>query len=451
MNQADLSEIWNEVLNEVRTSSEMDPATYNNWLAKTSLYRIEDGTAWICCPSRISRSIIRQQQAAFESSLTQNANMPLKIYLTDTREVESFPQAEEVQTRTNQLLNAQFRSEYTFNSFVEGTSNREAFAACYNCCTQTGIHLFNPIMIYGNSGLGKTHLLHAVGNYLREKRPEVKVIYMYAGAFVDLLIDAMKTRTPQGNTVEQVKAQLTDCDYFLLDDIQNLRNSSSQEIFFAVYNELIAKNTQIIITSDIHPQELSGLQSRLISRFTSGLAVSVSRPEFDTSRAILRKRIEGKEEEIRIQDDVIDYLAKTFSNDVRNLEGSLNRLIFSATLEDPDVIDLEFARKVLSNEPLIDKQKELSVKKIKKAVAQFYGLSYSDLEGKSRQKAIVNARHICIYLSRELLHISYSQIGMEFGGRDHKTVASSLDRSETLLQKDAAFRLAVEKIRSSLQ
>ena len=449
--RSDLNVLWQKTLETVRNDQQMDPATYDDWLSRTQLYRIENGIAWVCCPSRISHSIIQKQLADFENALSQLAGMPLKIYITDTVENGSLQAQEEVENRANHLLDFEFRSEYTFDSFVEGTSNREAFAACYNCCTAVETPMFNPIMVYGNSGLGKTHLLQAVGNYLHANRPEAKVIYMYAGSFVDLLIDAMKTKSTHGNTVEKIKAQLTDCDYFLIDDIQNLRNSSSQEIFFSVYNQLIAKNTQIIITSDIHPQELSGLQSRLISRFTSGLAVSVSKPEFDTSRAILRKRIEGKEEEIRIQDEVIDYLAHTFSNDVRNLEGSLNRLIFSATIMNPDVIDLAFAKNVLANEPIIDKQKELSVKKIKKAVCSFYGLSYSDLEGKSRQKALVNARHICVYLARELLHVSYSQIGVELGGRDHKTIASSLDRAEKLLAKDEAFQLAIEKIRNSLQ
>ncbi|WP_297565491.1 chromosomal replication initiator protein DnaA [uncultured Faecalibaculum sp.] len=448
----DLQQLWQNVLENIRSQGEIDPVTCRDWISRTKLVYIENQTALIYCPSRITQSILRQEQALFETLLSEQAGEPVSIQLTDRMSEQPSPQQtaafspSTAVTPPVPLLQAKFNPEYTFDSFVEGSSNKEAYAAVYNSCIQTGLRAFNPIMIYGNSGLGKTHLLHAAGNWLRLNRPEDKVIYMDANSFVDLLIEAMKSKT-----VESVKSRLTDCDYFLLDDIQNLRRSSSQEIFFTVYNELIAQNTQIMMTSDIHPQELSGLQSRLVSRFTSGLTVSISRPEFDTSRAILRKRIEGKEDQIRIQDDVIDYLASTFSNDVRNLEGSLNRLIFSATLENPDVIDTAFAKAVLVNEPIVDKQKELTLQKIEKAVTNFYGLTCSDLEGKSRQKAIVNARHICVYLARELLHTSYSQIGIQLGGRDHKTIASSYERAEKLLAQDQAFTLAVTRIQDSLQ
>lgn len=450
MNSPDLDQIWQHILESVRSQGEIDPVTCRDWISRTRLVYLDPQTARVYCPSRITQSILRQEQALFETLLCEQTGTPVSLQLTDrveqqTEPAPSFPSTPPA-TPSVPLLQARFNPEYTFDSFVEGTSNKEAYAAVYNSCIQTGIRAFNPIMIYGNSGLGKTHLLHAAGNWLRLNRPEDKVIYMDANTFVDLLIEAMKSKT-----VDSVKSRLTDCDFFLLDDIQNLRRSSSQEIFFTVYNELISQNTQVMMTSDIHPQDLSGLQARLISRFTSGLTVSISRPEFDTSRAILRKRIEGKEEQIRIQDDVIDYLASTFSNDVRNLEGSLNRLIFSATLENPEVIDTAFAKAVLVNEPIVDRQKELTLHKIEKAVTNFYGLTCSDLEGKSRQKAIVNARHICVYLARELLHTSYSQIGQQLGGRDHKTIASSYERAEKLIRQDQAFSLAVTRIQESLQ
>lgn len=170
-----------------------------------------------------------------------------------------------VQQRTVELLKAEFNPDYTFENFVEGKSNQEAYAACLASCTQSK-HYFNPIMIYGNSGLGKTHLLHAIGNYLQTERPELKVFYSYSGDLVSILLDAMKTKNVHGNTVEQVQAQLIDNDYFLIDDIQNLTQSSSQEVFFKVYNSLISKGAQIIITSDMHPSQLTGIQDRLVSR-----------------------------------------------------------------------------------------------------------------------------------------------------------------------------------------
>ena len=452
MSTMSYTSIWNETLQKIQESNYFDSHTFNSWISKTTLFKIEDNIAYVAYRSTITFSILKKQKEKelFESTLSEVWGDTLTIQFIHQREMEKMMPEEVVKQRTNVLLENKFNPS-TFENFVEGNSNAEAYAACLACCTQTTSHLFNPLMLYGNSGLGKTHLLHAMGNYLAKEHPECKVIYMYSGDLVSLLIEAMKTKNVHGNTVERVKEQLLDCDYFLIDDIQNLQqHSSSQEIFFTVYNQLIQKNTQIIITSDMHPSEISGLQSRLISRFVSGLTISISKPEFETSKAILKKKIEGREESVNMSEDVIDYLAGKYSNDVRNLEGTLNRLIFNATLFNPDVIDMDFARKVLIKEPIVSQSDELTIKKIKKAVTRFYGLSYKDLEGKCRQKFIANARHICVYLSRDLLHKSYVSIGQELGGRDHTTISSSYERAKKLIQKDEAFKTAVEKIRSTL-
>ena len=431
MSTMSYASIWNETLQKIQESNYFDSHTFNSWISKTTLFKIEDNIAYVAYRSTITFSILKKQKEKelFESTLSEVWGDTLTIQFIHQKEMEKMMPEEVVKQRTNVLLENKFNPSYTFENFVEGNSNAEAYAACLACCTQTTSHPFNPLMLYGNSGLGKTHLLHAMGNYLAKEHPECKVIYMYSGDLVSLLIEAMKTKNVHGNTVERVKEQLLDCDYFLIDDIQNLQqHSSSQEIFFTVYNQLIQKNTQIIITSDMHPSEISGLQSRLISRFVSGLTISISKPEFETSKAILKKKIEGREESVN----------------------TLNRLIFNATLFNPDVIDMDFTRKVLVKEPIVSQSDELTIKKIKKAVTRFYGLSYKDLEGKCRQKFIANARHICVYLSRDLLHKSYVSIGQELGGRDHTTISSSYERAKKLIQKDEAFKTAVEKIRSTL-
>lgn len=375
----------------------------------------------------------------------------LSIQFIEFREMEKMMPEEIVQQRTVQLLQASFNPEYTFENYVEGKSNQEAYAACLASCTQTK-HLFNPIMLYGNSGLGKTHLLHAIGNYLQKEKPELKVFYSYSGDLVSILLDAMKTKNIHGNTVDQVQSQLINNDYFLIDDIQNLTQSSSQEVFFKVYNSLIAKGAQIIITSDMHPNQLTGIQDRLVSRFNSGLVVNIQRPEFDTSRAILRKKMEGYEDTCPITDEVIDFLAHKFSDDVRSLEGNLNRLIFNATLENPDYIDLDFAQKVLSDSIIVTSNSEhLSPKDIKKAVTVYYGLSYKDVEGKSRQKKLTTARHMIVYLCHELLETSWTQIGQELGKRDHSTIKSSYERALKLLKTNEAFELAMTQIKDGLK
>ncbi len=445
-------DLWQRTLSLIQKSHYYDKETFDSWISKTELFKIENGTAYIIYPTMITLNILNTSEGIqlIQSTLQEILNESVSVQFISKQDAKKLIPEVQLQTRTANLMKTDFNEDYTFENFIEGNSNAEAYAACLSCCTQKN-HLFNPIMIYGNSGLGKTHLLHAIGNYLKKERPEAKVFYSYSGDLVTILFDAMKVRSVHGNAVELVKSQLVENDYFLIDDIQNLQSSSSQEVFFTVYNELIRRNAQIVITSDTHPSELKNLPNRLVSRFSSGLAVNIVKPEFDTSKAILKKKLEGNEEACLINEDVLDYLANKFSNDVRNLEGSLNKLIFNATLENPEVIDLDFAQRILMKEPIVSEKSELTIKKIKKAVTRFYGLTYSDIEGKSRQKKLMNARQVFIYLSRELLHKAYVSIGQELGNRDHTTISSSYERAQMLIKTDPNFKTAVEKIKALLE
>ena len=445
-------DLWQRTLSLIQKSHYYDKETFDSWISKTELFKIDNGTAYIIYPTMITLNILNTSEGIqlIQSTLQEILNESVSVQFISKQDAKKLIPEVQLQTRTANLMKTDFNEDYTFENFIEGNSNAEAYAACLSCCTQKN-HLFNPIMIYGNSGLGKTHLLHAIGNYLKKERPEAKVFYSYSGDLVTILFDAMKVRSVHGNAVELVKSQLVENDYFLIDDIQNLQSSSSQEVFFTVYNELIRRNAQIVITSDTHPSELKNLPNRLVSRLSSGLAVNIVKPEFDTSKAILKKKLEGNEEACLINEDVLDYLANKFSNDVRNLEGSLNKLIFNATLENPEVIDLDFAQRILMKEPIVSEKSELTIKKIKKAVTRFYGLTYSDIEGKSRQKKLMNARQVFIYLSRELLHKAYVSIGQELGNRDHTTISSSYERAQMLIKTDPNFKTAVEKIKALLE
>ena len=445
-------DLWQRTLSLIQKSHYYDKETFDSWISKTELFKIENGTAYIIYPTMITLNILNTGEGIqlIQSTLQEILNESVSVQFISKQDAKKLIPEVQLQTRTANLMKTDFNEDYTFENFIEGNSNAEAYAACLSCCTQKN-HLFNPIMIYGNSGLGKTHLLHAIGNYLKEERPECNVFYAYSGDLVSILIDAMKSKNVHGNTVDKVKSLLVQNDYFLIDDIQNLTRESSQEIFFTVYNELISRGAQIVITSDMHPNELNGLPTRLVSRFNAGLSINIGKPEFETSKAILKKKIEGNEEACQIEEEVLDYLAQKFSNDVRNLEGSLNRLIFNATLENPDVIDINFAQRILMNEVIVNENDELTIKKIKKAVTRFYGLTYKDIEGKSRQKKLMNARHVFVYLSRELLHKAYISIGQALGNRDHTTISSSYERACQLIKNDVNFKMAVEKVQEMLE
>lgn len=452
MASVSLDSTWEETLKKIEESGYFSDDTFHTWIEKTNLFRITDNTALITYRSIVTRNILSKPDATavMRDTLSEVLGSNIDIEFIEYKKALTLLPEMDLDNRTQNLVRTEFNPEYTFENFVQGHSNAEAYAACMACCNQPG-SVFNPLLIYGNSGLGKTHLLHAIGNYLKKEKPEARVFYTYSGDLVTILLDAMKTKNIHGNTVDKVKSQLISYDYFLIDDIQNLQQSSSQEVFFTVYNALLAKNAQIVITSDIHPNELTGLQSRLISRFTSGLSVNISKPEFETSKAILKKKIEGNEETLNISEDVLDYLANKFSNDVRNLEGSLTKLIFNATLENADVIDLDFAQRILMKEPVVATPSQLNIKKIKKTVTRMYGFSYKDIEGKARQKRLANARHIIVYLSREMLHKPYVAIGQELGNRDHTTISSSYERACQLIENDKEFKMAVEKVKQLLE
>lgn len=440
-----LDQIWQQTLSLINQNKQFDNATFDVWFKHgTEIYDIDQELATITVPFKINRNLMMQNIDLIQSNLSLVLDQPVSVQILLESEVNLAQEKTTNSRRTKIMFEDKIRKDYTFDSFVVGKNNREAYAGALSACHYPG-EFNNPLFIFGNSGLGKTHLLHAIGNYVKENRPDDKVLYIYSEDFVTLLIEAMKSKN-----VEEVKDMITSVDFLLIDDIQRLKQSTSQEIFFNLYNKLIRDKKQIVITSDIHPTELKGIENRLISRFSSGLSVSVGSPEFETAKAILQKKIEGRKEDIVIQDEALDYLATRFSSDVRKLEGSLNELFFKAILYNPEKIDLAFTQEVFKENPVVVQDVQLDAKRIKQTVCEYYGLTQSQIESKSRTKLIANARHIAVYLCREHLQMPYVKIGFEFGNRDHSTIMSSHDKMKKLLKTDESFQQAVMQIEKKL-
>ena len=441
-----LEQIWQKTLQLINESAHFDDAVFNAWYKEDShLFDIEDDFATIVVPYKINKQIMMDSIDLIQQKLSDVLDMKVSCQILLKSEVDMLQPSSVIKRRNEILFEDKVKKEYTFDSFVVGKNNREAHAAALSVCYYPG-KFNNPLFIFGNSGLGKTHLLHAIGNYVKANKADEKVLYIYSEDFVTLLIEAMKNKT-----VEDVKEMICSVDYLLIDDIQRLKQSTSQEIFFNMYNKLISDNKQIVITSDIHPTELKGIENRLISRFSSGLSVSVGSPEFETAKAILQKKMEGRSDEIMIDDEVLDYLATRFASDVRKLEGTLNELFFKAILYNPERIDITFAKEIFKENPIVVKQEdELTPKRIKNAVCEYYGLTRTQIESKSRTKNIANARHIAIYLCRTQLEMPFAKIGFEFGNRDHSTIMSSYEKMMKLLKEKETFQQAVMQIESNL-
>lgn len=440
-----LNEIWQKSLEIIKMDDSLDDATFAAWFqTSTTLYSLEDNAsisyfATIVVPFSVNRDIVMQFSDLINMTLSSILEKEVTSQIICSKELELFDNDSFLKKKNN-IIEDKINPNFTFDNFVVGNNNREAHASALSVCHYPG-QFNNPLFIFGNSGLGKTHLLHSIANHVKENKKDSKVFYMYSEDFVTLLIEGMKNKS-----VESIKDQISECDYFLIDDIQRLKHNTSQEIFFNVYNRLINDRKQIVITSDIHPTELKGIEDRLISRFSSGLSVSVSSPEFETAKAILQKKIEGRQDEIIVEDSVLDFIATKFAADVRQLEGALNELFFKAIMYNPESINLEFVKDIFKENPITFVDDELNVTQIKKGVCEYYGLTKLQIESKSRTQHIANARHIAIYLCRKLLNLPYAQIGLEFGNRDHSTVISSCEKMTKLIKEKDSFKQAILQI-----
>ena len=304
--------------------------------------------------------------------------------------------------------------KYSFDSFVTGVSNRFAHAAAF-AVAEAPAEAYNPLFIYGSSGLGKTHLLHAIGHYALHLKPRLKVRYVSSEEFTNDFINAI-----QNNKTADFQAQYRDVDILLVDDIQFLQGKDqTQEAFFHTFNTLHDHNKQVVITSDLRPKQLAGFEERMLSRFEWGLITDIQAPEFETRVAILRKK--AAQERIQVPDEVIEYMAARISSNIRELEGTLIRVTAFANLNRQQ-IDMDLVQVVLKDTLSFAGDSNVSPMAIISATAEYYKLSPDDITGSGRQQAVALARQIAMHICRELTDLSLPKIGMYFGNRDHTTV-----------------------------
>ncbi len=316
---------------------------------------------------------------------------------------------------------------YTFEAFVIGASNRFAHAAALSVA-ETPAKAYNPLFIHGEAGLGKTHLLHAIGNYVRENFPARHVRYVSTETFMNEFVDAIRT-----NTTTAFKRRYRECDVLLIDDIQFMENKEGlQEEFFHTFNSLYGAQKQIVITSDRPPKSIATLEDRLRSRFLSGLITDVQPPELETRLAILRKKAGG--ESPFVPDEVLEFIATHVKDNIRELEGALIRVSAFASLN-REPLTRDLAEKVLSDLIATDQPRQITPKAILDATAETFGFSVDDICGTSRRRPLVTARQVGMYVFREVTDFSYPAIAREFGGRDHTTVIHAVEKISALMKE----------------
>jgi chromosomal replication initiator protein len=396
-----------------------------------------DDRALFVAPNELTREMIEQRmRGPITAALSSELGRPVRLAVTiDTSldadlepedeivdeadhedvvpEVVSLPTRRERDAQ-RQAEPARLNPKYTFDTFVIGASNRFAHAASV-AVAEAPAKAYNPLFVYGESGLGKTHLLHAIGDYAQHLYPGVRVRYVNSEEFTNDFINSIRDERAGA-----FQRRYRDVDVLLIDDIQFLQGKEgTQEEFFHTFNTLHNANKQVVITSDLPPKKLSGFEERMRSRFEWGLITDVQPPDLETRIAILRKKAVG--ERLLAPDDVLEYIASKISTNIRELEGALIRVTAFANLNRQPV-DLALAEVVLKDLITDDDAREITVATIMAQTADYFGLTIEDLSGSSRSRVLVTARQIAMYLCRELTELSLPKIGQAFGGRDHTTV-----------------------------
>ena len=456
----DTTVLWSNILDKIK--SEINSLAFQTWFEDTKLYDLRNGVAKIIVQMPIQKNHISVNYANLIKNcfleFTGNT-VDIELFLNDEieEEIQKNMPVLESETKNNAIsneptyVNSNLNSKYTFENFIVGNSNKFAHAAALAVAENPG-KMYNPLFIYGNSGLGKTHLMHAIGNYIT-KNSNKKVLYVTSEQFVSDFIGINKKDESGTNFsyVDFFKQKYRNIDVLIIDDIQYLGGATeTQKEFFHTFNNLYGDNKQIIISSDRSPDDLKILEDRLRTRFCWGLPVDIFPPDFELRDAILKKRIQGEAINKYIPDQVIEYMASNLGSDIRMLEGSVTRLVAYSTIMGSE-IDLNLAIEALKdyiNKGISEKN---DVNKIQKAVAEYFKISIDDLKSKKRISNISFPRQIAMYLCRKLTDESFPKIGIEFGGKDHSTVMHSCEKIEKEISTNKDLRETIEKLEKEIK
>jgi chromosomal replication initiator protein len=453
---------WKRILDEAHR--ELPDHTIRTWLEPTEAIALDEGRLIVGAPdqfavewnetkhapllSRIAEPVLGQPTAiVFRVHEDRQKRPQMDFFVAPAATREGEPAGRQAANPSTQPLN----ERYTFDTFVIGKSNELAAAAAHAAAESPG-KTYNPLFIYGATGLGKTHLMQAIAQAVCQRQPETRVLYVGAEQFINEVIESIHSRTMP----EFRRRYRTDVDLFLVDDVHFLEGKEmTQEEFFHTFNALYEGNKQIVLTSDRPPKEIPGLEARLVSRFEWGMVADIGQPDLEHRIAILRKKQEQDHLELTIPDDVLRFIAEHVRSNVRELEGCIIKLLLFASLKHKEV-SIELAREALSDkirpgeDNLAAPRALPSINKVQEVVARRWGVTPEGLRSKARIKTLTVPRQIAMYLARELLEMQLVEIGQAFGGRDHSTVIHSVDKVSRQMSRDRTFRERVEHARQEL-
>jgi chromosomal replication initiator protein len=447
----DAKQVWRAALGELQVS--LSPANFETWLRDTHLVEVDDQRFRIAVPNGFAKDWLdTRYRSLISQTLARVVGYSVQVEFVVATNGEAIAQAattaaQPVRLEPTRVGAAEgpaagatyLNSRYTFSNFIVGSANRLAHAASLSVAERPG-HAYNPLFLYGGVGLGKTHLMHAIGNAVVAKFPRKRVTYATSEKFTNEFITSI-----QQGKIDEFRARYRRIDLLLIDDIQFIADKErTQEEFFHTFNAIHEDGKQIVLSSDRPPKAILTLEERLRSRFEWGLIADLTAPDLETRIAILRAKAE--EQGTPITSDVIEFIARKIVSNIRELEGALNRIVAYASMG-AQPVSIELAQAVLSNVLYNPKKRQVTPERIAKAVSDYYGVGMEQLQGQKREKSIVVPRQIAMYLMREETDVSLLRIGAELGGRDHSTVLHACDKINREMQINDEMRREVAAVR----
>lgn len=442
-----IQEIWSEALSIIK--GELTEVSFNTWVKTLEPGKIVNNNFYLIVQTDFYKDILMNRYAALiQNAIQEVTSIKYDITFIVPGEEASLNEGSNSERRNNRPVEKEFfnnstlNPKYIFEEFVIGNSNRFAHAASL-AVAESPAKAYNPLFIYGGVGLGKTHLMHAIGHYIKKQNKDAKVLYISSEKFTNELINSIK----DDKNVE-FRNRYRNVDVLLVDDIQFIAGKErTQEEFFHTFNALHEANKQIIISSDRPPKEIPTLEERLRSRFEWGLTTDIQAPDFETRIAILRKKAEA--ENYQVNNEVYDFIARKIKSNIRELEGALTRVTAYSLLTNKEV-SVELAHEALKDIISSNRPKQINIDMIKDVVSQHYNIQIEDFESKRRTRAITYPRQVAMYLSRELTDLSLPKIGEGFGGRDHTTVIHAYDKISNDINSSMDFKNIILELKKTL-
>ena len=451
----DINILWNKFLDKIK--EKISSLSYEAWFKDTKLHSLSDGQATIIVPMNLHKKhLMENYKDEMEEIFNQLTGTNFSFVFKLENEIEDVTEVINIDNITNNGVpmqsneSANLNPRYKFENFIVGDSNRFAFTASRAVAERPG-KAYNPLFLYSKSGLGKTHLMQSIGNYILENSNK-KVLYVPSDQFVNDYINAV--RTVGKNSVEKIdsfKNKYRNIDVLIIDDIQFLGNATKgQEEFFHTFNELYNSNKQIIIASDRSVDDLKMLENRLLTRFNWGLTADIAPPDFDLRVNIIRKKISHQENPEDVPQDVIEYIANNIDSDIRQLEGAITRVFAYSLMMNKGIINLDIAIEALKDQLTDRSVYKNDIHRIQRVVCDYFKINIDELKGKKRSKDVNYPRQIAIYLCRELTTESFPKIGTYFGGRDHSTIVSADKKIRKDLVTNEQLQLVISELKKSL-